>query len=69
MHFFLNLNRNIYKLKQAGDKDQKTNADLLQMQLDLEKQKIALQQKEADLKRQMLICSHVKQKFLNSINY
>lgn len=39
------------KLKQAGDKDQKTNADLLQMQLDLEKQKIALQQKEADLKK------------------
>lgn len=41
----------LQKLKQAGDKDQKTNADLLQMQLDLEKQKIALQQKEADLKK------------------
>lgn len=39
------------KLKDAGDKNQKTNADLLQMQLDLEKQKIALQQKEADLKK------------------
>ena len=39
------------KLKTAGDKDQRTNADLLQMQLDLEKQKIALQQKEADLKK------------------
>lgn len=41
----------LQKLKAAGDKDQKTNADLLQMQLDLEKQKIALQQKEADLKK------------------
>ena len=40
----------LQKLKTAGDKDQRTNADLLQMQLDLEKQKIALQQKEADLK-------------------
>ncbi|MBK9791664.1 MAG: OmpA family protein [Sphingobacteriales bacterium] len=39
------------KLKDAGDKNQKTNADLIQMQLDLEKQKIALQQKEADLKK------------------
>lgn len=39
------------KLKDAGDKSQKTNADLLQMQLDLEKQKIALQQQEADLKK------------------
>ncbi len=39
------------KLKEAGDKNQKTNADLIQMQLDLEKQKIALQQKEADLKK------------------
>ncbi len=39
------------KLKQAGDKNQKTNADLIQMQLDLEKQKLALQQKEADLKK------------------
>lgn len=39
------------KLKEAGDKSQKTNAELLQMQLDLEKQKIALQQKEADLKK------------------
>ncbi len=41
----------LQKLKTAGDKDQRTNADLLQMQLDLEKQKIALQQKEADLKK------------------
>ncbi len=41
----------LQKLKDAGDKNQKTNADLLQMQLDLEKQKIALQQKEADLKK------------------
>ncbi|MDB5227469.1 MAG: OmpA/MotB family outer membrane protein [Bacteroidota bacterium] len=39
------------KLKDAGDKNQKSNADLLQMQLDLETQKIALQQKEADLKK------------------
>ncbi len=41
----------LQKLKDAGDKSQKTNADLLQMQLDLEKQKIALQQKESDLKK------------------
>jgi len=41
----------LQKLKDAGDKTQRTNADLLQMQLDLEKQKIALQQKEADLKK------------------
>ena len=41
----------LQKLKQAGDKTQKTNAELLQMQLDLEKQKIELQQKEADLKK------------------
>lgn len=39
------------KLKDAGDKNQKTNADLIQMQLDLEKQRIALQQKETDLKK------------------
>lgn len=39
------------KLQDAGDKNQKTNADLIQMQLDLEKQRIALQQKEADLKK------------------
>jgi chemotaxis protein MotB len=39
------------KLKDAGDKNQKSNADLLQMQLDLEKQKIALQQKEAELQK------------------
>lgn len=41
----------LQKLKDAGDKTQKTNADLLQMQLDLEKQKIILQQKESDLKK------------------
>lgn len=41
----------LQKLKQAGDKTQKTNAELLQMQLDLEKQKIALEQKEAELKK------------------
>ncbi len=41
----------LQKLKTLGDKDQKTNADLLQMQLDLEKQKISLQQKETDLKK------------------
>ena len=41
----------LQKLKDAGDKTQKTNADLLQMQLDLERQKIALQQKESDLKK------------------
>ena len=39
------------KLKEAGDKTQKTNADLIQMQVDLEKQKMALEQKEADLKK------------------
>lgn len=39
------------KLKDAGDKNQKTNAELLQMQLDLEKQKMELQQKEAELKK------------------
>lgn len=39
------------KLKEAGDKNQKTNADLLQMQLDLEKQRIALEQKEDALKK------------------
>ena len=37
------------KLKLAGDKNQKTNAELIQMQVDLEKQKLNLQQKEADL--------------------
>ncbi len=41
----------LQKLKDAGDKNQKTNAELIQMQLDLERQKIALQQKEADLKK------------------
>lgn len=41
----------LQKLKEAGDKTQKTNADLIQMQLDLEKQKIALQQKGTDLKK------------------
>ncbi len=39
------------KLKEAGDKNQKTNADLIQMQVDLEKQRLALEQKEADLKK------------------
>ncbi|MCC6571994.1 MAG: OmpA family protein [Chitinophagales bacterium] len=39
------------KLKEAGDKTQKTNADLIQMQVDLEKQKMALEQKEVDLKK------------------
>ncbi|MBK9328844.1 MAG: OmpA family protein [Sphingobacteriales bacterium] len=39
------------KLKDAGDKNQKTNADLLQMQVDLEKQRLALVQKESDLKK------------------
>lgn len=41
----------LQKIKDAGDKNQKTNADLLKMQLDLEKQKIALQQKEEALKK------------------
>lgn len=39
------------KLKIAGDKNQQTNADLIQMQLDLEKQKLALQQKEKEIKQ------------------
>jgi chemotaxis protein MotB len=39
------------KLKEAGDINQRSNADLLQMQLDLEKQKIELQQKEDALKK------------------
>lgn len=39
------------KLKEAGDKNQKTNADLIQMQVDLEKQRLALGQKEEDLKK------------------
>ena len=41
----------LQKLKTAGDKDQKTNADLIQMQLDLEKQKFDLDKKEGDLKK------------------
>lgn len=39
------------QLKVAGDKDKQTNADLIQMQLDLEKQRIALQQKEEALNK------------------
>ncbi len=39
------------KLKDAGELNQRSNAELLQMQLDLEKQRMALQQKEADLKK------------------
>jgi chemotaxis protein MotB len=39
------------KLKDAGDLNQRSNAELLQMQQDLEKQKMALQQREADLKK------------------
>jgi chemotaxis protein MotB len=39
------------KLKEAGDINQRTNADLLKMQLDLEKQRIALEQKEGDLQK------------------
>ena len=41
----------LQKLKTAADKDQKTNADLIQMQLDLEKQKFDLDKKESDLKK------------------
>ncbi|MFN8284800.1 MAG: OmpA family protein [Chitinophagales bacterium] len=41
----------LQKLKTAADKDQKTNADLIQMQLDLEKQKFDLDKKEGDLKK------------------
>ena len=41
----------LQKLKSAADKDQKTNADLIQMQLDLEKQKFDLDKKESDLKK------------------
>ena len=37
------------KLKDALSQNQKTNAELLQMQLDLEKQKLALDQKQKDL--------------------
>jgi chemotaxis protein MotB len=41
----------LQKLKEAGDLNQKSNAEIIQMQLDLEKQKFALQQKEDDLKK------------------
>lgn len=41
----------LVKLKTAADKDQRTNADLIQMQLDLEKQKFDLDKKEGDLKQ------------------
>ena len=39
------------KLKEAGDKNQKTNADLIQMQVDLEKQRLEKKKKEEDLKK------------------
>ncbi len=39
----------LQQLQQSTIKDQKTNADLIQMQLDLEKQKFVLDKKEFDL--------------------
>lgn len=39
------------KLKDALSENQKTNAELLQMQLDLEKQKMTLDQKQKDLEK------------------